>query len=204
MNDKLEWMKTLGFAEESLRCNNKVLLSEDVPTGMIGSVQAMVNPDSGVHYLWYTTDETLTNYTCAVPLVESRQAAEMVLDKKPLVGWWEDDRAHFIEMVDGKLTELETERYEPGALFSRNGTLVANEALQRKRVVIVGCGSVGSQIAMHLARAGVTRFDLIDSDCVELHNISRTLANTILRLLCLRKSMNLHAKHGGSNPKKPC
>lgn len=180
MNDKTEWMKSLGFTEETLRCNNKAFCSEDVPAGMIGSLQASVNPDSGVHYLWHTRDETLGSQTCSVPLVHSRQAAEAALATHPLAGWWEDGQPRFVEMVDGALTELETERYAPHSLFSRNGTLVISEALQRKRVVIVGCGSVGSQIAVHLARAGVCCFDLVDSDCVELHNLSRTFDRSML------------------------
>lgn len=180
MNDKSEWMKRLGFEEESLRSNNKAFCSEDVPVGLIGILQALVNPDSGVHYLWYTPEETLNSQTCAVPLTESRQAAEAALDKHLLAGWWEDGKPQFIEMVDGRLTVLETERYAPQSLFSRNGALVIHDALQRKRVVIVGCGSVGSQIAVHLARAGVIHFDLIDSDVVELHNLSRTFDRSML------------------------
>lgn len=180
MNEKNEWMKLLGFEEEVLRSNNKVFCCEDVPVGMIGNLQASVNPDSGVHYLWHTPDETLADQTCTVPMTNDLQSAKAALDNHPLAGWWENEQPRFIEMVDGKLTELETERYASQSLFSRNGTLVAGEALQRKMVIIVGCGSVGSQIAVHLTRAGVTRFCLIDSDCVELHNLSRTFDRSML------------------------
>lgn len=180
MNDKLAMMKALGFTEETLRSNNKVFCCDDVPTGMVGSLQALVNPDSGVHYLWHTPDETLNGRVVTVPLAESRQAAEAALDKHPLAGWWEGEQPCFAERVDGVVTLLETERYAPGSLFSRNGTLVTADALGRKRVVIVGCGSVGSQIAVHLARAGVTCFDLVDADCVELHNLSRTFDRSML------------------------
>lgn len=180
MNDKLNLMKELGFMEESLRCNNKVFCCSDVPDGYTGLLQAMVNPDSGVHYVWQAADETLGSQTALVPLAESREAAEMLLADHPLAGWWENGQPLFLEQVDGALTTLETERYTPESLYSRNGDLVVGDALQRKHAVIIGCGSVGSQVAAHLARAGVTNFTLVDSDCVELHNLSRTFNRSML------------------------
>ena len=41
----------------------------------------------------------------------------------------------------------------------------------KRRIHIVGCGSVGSTIAENLARCGLTRFTLWDFDKVEAHNI---------------------------------
>lgn len=43
------------------------------------------------------------------------------------------------------------------------------------RVLISGCGSVGSFIAAELARHGVRRFTLIDPDVVEWANLTRTV-----------------------------
>jgi hypothetical protein len=48
-------------------------------------------------------------------------------------------------------------------------------ALKNKRVGLVGCGALGSQIAMALARAGIGRFVLVDKDSLHAHNISRHL-----------------------------
>ena len=45
--------------------------------------------------------------------------------------------------------------------------------MAQKRVVILGCGSVGSLVAMELARAGVSYFLLCDADIVEYHNVCR-------------------------------
>ena len=45
--------------------------------------------------------------------------------------------------------------------------------MKQKRVVVLGCGSVGSLVAMELARAGVERFVLADSDTLEYHNVCR-------------------------------
>lgn len=58
-------------------------------------------------------------------------------------------------------------------LFSRNTGLLESEVMRSKQALIVGSGSVGSLIAMELARAGVENFILADSDILEIHNICR-------------------------------
>ena len=47
------------------------------------------------------------------------------------------------------------------------------DILEQKRVMIIGLGSFGSQIAVELAKAGVGKFSLFDFDRVELHNLVR-------------------------------
>ena len=46
-------------------------------------------------------------------------------------------------------------------------------ASMQKKVAIIGCGALGSGIAMMLAKAGVTRFILIDPDLLGWENIRR-------------------------------
>jgi molybdopterin/thiamine biosynthesis adenylyltransferase len=58
-------------------------------------------------------------------------------------------------------------------LFSRNTGLLESDAMLEKRAVLVGCGSVGSFVAMELARSGVGKFVLCDTDVLEMHNICR-------------------------------
>lgn len=58
-------------------------------------------------------------------------------------------------------------------LFSRNSGILETSYLANKRVVILGCGSVGSLVALELARSGVANFLLVDPDIVEYHNICR-------------------------------
>lgn len=59
------------------------------------------------------------------------------------------------------------------SIFSRNKGILETDAMDRKKAVILGCGSVGSLVAMELARAGVGSFLLADPDIVEYHNICR-------------------------------
>jgi hypothetical protein len=49
----------------------------------------------------------------------------------------------------------------------------SHAALAEKRVAIVGCGSVGSKVAVSLARAGVKLFELVDADLFYPGNIVR-------------------------------
>lgn len=63
-------------------------------------------------------------------------------------------------------------------LYSRNKGLIELNILEGKRVMIVGLGSFGSQIAIELAKAGVGHFALMDFDRVELHNLVRHTATS--------------------------
>jgi len=58
-------------------------------------------------------------------------------------------------------------------LYTRSKGLIEVDALEKKRVLIVGLGSGGSNIAVELAKAGVGNFSLVDFDRIELHNIAR-------------------------------
>lgn len=73
---------------------------------------------------------------------------------------------------DGKKLKIESYGLYQ-SIFSRNKGILETDKMTRKRAVILGCGSVGSLVAMELARAGVGHFLLADPDIVEYHNICR-------------------------------
>jgi len=58
-------------------------------------------------------------------------------------------------------------------IFSRNTGILESDVMAQKRAIILGCGSVGSLVALELARSGVKHFILVDADIVEYHNICR-------------------------------
>lgn len=58
-------------------------------------------------------------------------------------------------------------------LFSRNSGLLESSVMMDKTAVLIGVGSVGSFVAMELARSGVGHFVLCDTDTLEVHNICR-------------------------------
>lgn len=61
-------------------------------------------------------------------------------------------------------------------LYSRSKGLIELGILEGKRVLIIGLGSFGSQVAIELAKSGVGQFALMDFDRVELHNLVRHTA----------------------------
>ena len=73
---------------------------------------------------------------------------------------------------DGKKLKVESYGLYQ-SIFSRNKGILETDRMAQKRVVILGCGSVGSLVAMELARAGVSYFLLCDADIVEYHNVCR-------------------------------
>ncbi len=90
------------------------------------------------------------------------------------------------------------------------------EALAEKRVMLVGCGSLGSKIAANLAASGVHRFRLVDCDFYEPNNCVRhelgveyfgfQKGSALLHRLCslnpsvARDSKGLHCQVGGIDP----
>ena len=58
-------------------------------------------------------------------------------------------------------------------MYTRAKGILEVDVLKDKRVMIIGLGSFGSQIAIELAKAGVGEFALFDFDRVELHNLAR-------------------------------
>lgn len=85
-----------------------------------------------------------------------------------------EDDVHVYEKVNGELIPRAFE-YIPAKdeLYSRSKGILEVNVLEGKRVMIVGLGSFGSQIAIELAKAGVGSYSLWDFDRVELHNLAR-------------------------------
>ena len=90
------------------------------------------------------------------------------------------------------------------------------EGLEQKRIVLVGCGSLGSKIATNLAASGVNQFVLIDHDYYEPNNSVRhelgvewfgvNKERALLNRLCslnpavLEKSLSFHFQVGAVVP----
>ncbi len=72
--------------------------------------------------------------------------------------------------VTEKVSPVNIIRYDRTYLMPRGG---CETDLRSKHVAIIGCGSVGGYIAFELARAGVTKIELIDHDIIKMENIYR-------------------------------
>ena len=47
------------------------------------------------------------------------------------------------------------------------------EVLLKSKVIIIGCGALGTNSANHLVRAGIGKLLILDRDLVELNNLQR-------------------------------
>ncbi len=72
------------------------------------------------------------------------------------------------------LTEEQIERYSRQIILPEVGGVGQKKLLDAK-VLIVGCGGLGSPCAYYLAAAGVGHIGLVDSDKVELNNLQRQI-----------------------------
>lgn len=82
------------------------------------------------------------------------------------------ENGHLKFQLDG--SDLPVESYDLSrVLFSRNLGILDSGYMVQKHAIIIGCGSVGSLVALELARSGVGNFLLIDADIIEAHNICR-------------------------------
>lgn len=89
-----------------------------------------------------------------------------------LIGWWENQTLHLLQI--DTLREVKIESYALQMdIFSRNVGILESTVMLQKKAVFVGCGSVGSLVAVELAKAGVGNFMLIDNDVFGYHNICR-------------------------------
>lgn len=73
------------------------------------------------------------------------------------------------------------ERYSRHKLFYNLSGGVPNEVqtdLSEKHVVILGCGGIGNLIGVNLATAGIGQLTLIDSDIIEISNLTRQIMFT--------------------------
>ncbi len=70
------------------------------------------------------------------------------------------------------MTSSSLDRYRKQVLFAGIGE-EGQRALQRSRVLVVGCGALGSVLAETVVRAGVGSVRLVDRDFVELSNLQR-------------------------------
>ena len=66
-------------------------------------------------------------------------------------------------------------------MFDRNIALIGKEKfelLEKKKILLVGCGGVGGYALETLVRSGINNIDIIDFDNIELSNLNRQIIST--------------------------
>ena len=67
-------------------------------------------------------------------------------------------------------------------IFQREKLLIGSEKfnnISNKRVIVFGCGGVGSYVIEGLVRAGIKNIDIVDKDIVDETNINRQIIATV-------------------------
>lgn len=106
-------------------------------------------------------------------------------------GWWHRDRREILGDAN-KVIYLKTDNWHADRLQAR-GRLP--EELREMTITIIGLGSLGSIVANLLARAGCTRFVLIDDDSLVAGNVVRhvlTLSTVGIKKV---ESMKVHLQN---------
>lgn len=148
---------------------------EEIDLTVFISEEQMHSKECGKIYGKYFEDTGIFNifpkelFSRGEYLGEIRESGNSV-DNDGLCGIIQDDGIAFF----WKGKQIITESYGMyQSIFSRNKGILETDVMSRKRAVILGCGSVGSLVAMELARSGVSHFVLVDADTMEYHNICR-------------------------------
>lgn len=139
-----------------------------------GKLYGFLRLDSGYHVA-LCMDGKEPNEALGAEWIGSIGDAPMPENAPFLVGEWENGQSRFfLQKSPDVRIPLQKEVYSlRQKLFSRHSGLIETDWMDKKCVVIVGCGSVGSAIALQMARSGVGRFVLLDADCVEINNVCR-------------------------------
>lgn len=74
------------------------------------------------------------------------------------------------------IAAIYSEAFTDQSFHIRNSTRANRDILKNKKMTVIGCGALGSEIADTLAKAGVGRICLIDKEVLRAHNAVRHLA----------------------------
>lgn len=150
-----------------LRKKNKVLLPEELfEKRYTGRIYGQFHESTGVFNV-YTDAMISVGLSC----IELGEISENENDKNSeLFGLWSGDVLTFTY----KNEKYDLEKYNlVQNIFSRNTGILESSSMRKKEAVILGCGSVGSLVALQLAKSGVGKFLLVDNDIIEYHNLCR-------------------------------
>lgn len=75
------------------------------------------------------------------------------------------------------LTQQEKERYERQLIIESVGEK-GQERIKASRVLVVGCGGLGSPVSLYLTAAGIGTIGIVDEDVVECSNLQRQILHS--------------------------
>jgi ubiquitin-protein ligase len=197
---------------------NSPLFPKDYPTSG-PKLRKLINslPDGGKAHLWPIFNKIVSNHPIAFGFTTANGPALFglsITEDKPQKVYKKSRGDHrtrgfrprkipFNILLNRALgassivAPCKIKRADPLWLHSRGGSGL--RGLDRKKVVLIGCGSLGSSIAMALAQAGIGKLMLIDPEKLEWNNIARhelgaqNIGET--KVLALAKIIKGHLPH---------
>jgi molybdopterin/thiamine biosynthesis adenylyltransferase len=100
---------------------------------------------------------------------------DLISSGKPFLMGFQDTNSPVFYCLQENMFQLcRTETYSLSLdVFSRNTGILETGMMKSMTAIISGCGSVGSYVALELARSGVGSFLLVDNDVVSYANVCR-------------------------------
>lgn len=145
----------------------KVLIPDTiVDSNYLGKIYGYYKKESGVFNIVSNCPQKGIRYLGYI----GKELPEAYIKSKQLIGINQDGKLSFY--FKGVSYSCETYSLYLN-IFSRNRGILETSIMKEKSAVILGCGSVGSLVALELARSGVGNFLLVDTDILEYHNICR-------------------------------
>lgn len=138
-------------------------------THYVGPMYGLYIEDTNVYNVVSLGENVNYPMLKAIGTVEEQRPE--TLAEGAITGYYEDGKVTFVTS-DGKVCKKEPYSLKMD-LFSRNVGILESDVMLNTGAVLVGCGSVGSLVALELAKAGVGRFLLIDNDILGYHNLCR-------------------------------
>ena len=136
----------------------------DAPVDVLAETQAAASAETGEDI----------SAGAEEPDAEPSDASDNASAAPVFAFWWDGADLKARAQVPSFSPDVQVERFDLHRdIFSRNTGILETDLMAEKRAVILGCGSVGSLVALELARAGVGNFLLVDTDVLEYHNICR-------------------------------
>lgn len=144
----------------------RVLFPEDLNTSQYyGKIYGYHKKETGVFNV--VSNKPQKGLKCLGEIV---QHMPEVVNHRALYGVRSNEKVEFYYNEEHYETEIYSLYLN---IFSRNKGILETSVMKEKSAVILGCGSVGSLVALELARSGVGNFLLVDTDILEYHNICR-------------------------------
>lgn len=153
-----------------IKKNYKVLVPEEmIINHYYGELYGTYHDKSGVFNIFDSSMKVALRHYDYIGYI-----GELADNRGGIHGYWKDDSLYF----EYEEIEFQVDIYSlTQNIFSRNTGILESVIMIEKTAIILGCGSVGSLIALELCRSGVGCFVLIDNDIVEYHNLCRHQCN---------------------------